>query len=402
MKRTHDQFKNEHFTAGVLAIAGCFLMVAFPRMTHHGVSRGLELFLGTVLPTMFPFFVLANFLGFTEVPKRIARLLEPLFRSLFRVSGRGAYVVILSLVSGYPMAAKLVGDECRNRSITALEGKKILSFSSVCGPLFMVGTVGTAMLGAPLYGYLIAFGHYTGAMINGFFYSRLLLSQENSVRIKASATAFSGREVPRVSLFGALSQSILRAFSSMGLICGYIILFSVLSEFLTQSRALNRIDHDWIHLILTGMMEMTMGCQGVASAEGMNLVVRLAVCSFFISFGGGSIAGQSLSMLTDSGIGTIDYVKMKLCHGILAGCLTYQVGILAERMGWLDLAASVVYGTESVWIQSFGKLHQLVFTARSMVIVLGLMVLLVGLDHLFQNGYQKVHTYIIERRKNDE
>ncbi|MBR2002112.1 MAG: hypothetical protein IJ994_07365 [Firmicutes bacterium] len=94
MKRTHDQLKIEHFTAGVLAIAGCFLMVAFPRVTQSGVSAGLDLFLGSVLPTLFPFFILANFLGLTAVPDRIGRLFEPLFQRLFRVGGQGAYVAM--------------------------------------------------------------------------------------------------------------------------------------------------------------------------------------------------------------------------------------------------------------------------------------------------------------------
>jgi len=395
MKRTHDQLKIEHFTAGVLAIAGCFLMVAFPRVTQSGVSSGLELFWGSVLPTLFPFFVLTNLIGLTSVPVRIAHLFEPLFRRMFGVSGRGAYVLTLSLVSGYPMAAKLVGEGCREGSLTAVEGKRILSFSSLCGPLFMIGTVGTAMLGMSQYGYLIAAGHYLGALINGLLWSRFLLAQSCDQRRFVPATAFGG------SLFEVLSQSILKAFSSMGLICGYIVLFSVLSEFLIQSGVLKAMEHSWLRILISGGMEMTMGCRDASKTLSLTVPIKLALCSFMISFGGGSIAGQSLSMLTDSGIEASYYIKTKVCHGVLAGILTYNFTLLAERFGFMDLAVGAIYGANQIWLQSLGAIHLYIFTVRSMVVVLGLMILLVGIDQLIHSSHEKLHAYIIERRKKE-
>ena len=391
MRQRHDQWKTEHFTAGVLAIAGCFLMVAFPGMTQTGVREGLDLFVEIVFPTMFPFFILSNVLASTNVPGKISRVLEPLYATVFQVSGYGGYVGIVSLFSGYPMAAKLVGELCCSGTVTPLEGKKILTCSSFCGPLFIVGTVGTAMLGEPLYGGMILAGHYLGAIANGLIFNRFLCSP---------ATAFGGsipqgipkKESERDSLFQILTNGILRAFSSMGLICGYIVLFSVFTVFL------RRIG---LGPMITGALEMTLGCQAAASAEKITILGRISLCAFLVSFGGISIAGQSLSMLAGSGIGARDYMQIKLSHGILAGILTYLLGFSLEQFGLFDLTAAVVYGSDLLWIQQLGRLHQQIYTGKSMIVVVCLMGFLVGMDHLIHGSYEKLHTYIIERRKND-
>ena len=391
MKRTHAQCKIEQFTAGVLAIAGCFLMVAFPGMTQTGVREGLDLFVEIVFPTMFPFFILSNVLASTDVPGRISRILGPLYKVGFRVSGYGGYVAIVSLFSGYPMAPKLIGDLCRDGTLTPLEGKKILACSSFCGPLFIVGTVGTVMLGEPLYGGLILTGHYLGAIANGFLFDRILLPP---------ATACGGsipqgkpkKEKERETLFQTISNGILRAFSTMGLICGYIVLFSVLTTFLRKIG---------LGPMITGGLEMTLGCQAAADAEKLPILGRISLCAFLVSFGGLSIAGQSLSMLSGSGIEAKDYMQIKLCHGILAGILTYLTGLLLENLGIFDLAAAVVYGSDLLWIKQLGRLHQRIYTGKSMIVVVCLMGFLVGMDHLIHGSYKKVHTYIIERRKNN-
>ena len=112
--------------------------------------------------------------------------------------------------------------------------------------------------------------------------------------------------------------------------------------------------------------------------------------------------GQSLSMLSDTGIEAREYLFIKLCHGCLAGILTYYLGLAAEGFGMMDLTVGMIYGSDVPWIRQLGKIHQRVYTAGSMIVVLILMAILVALDHFIYGSYHKVHTYIIERRKNDQ
>ena len=65
-----------------------------------------------------------------------------------RALGPGAFPFIMSVLSGYPMGAKVVGDLKRSGEITLREAKRLMSFCSTSGPAFMAGAVGAGMLGS--------------------------------------------------------------------------------------------------------------------------------------------------------------------------------------------------------------------------------------------------------------
>jgi len=406
MKRAHrNSNKRTYVTAGAISIAGCFLMAAFPEISMNGCRAGLNLFIGTVLPTLFPFFVAVNFMIRLNLPERVGRLFEPVVQSVYGCGGIGAFICILSVFSGYPMAAKLVGDYCRTQRISPLEGKRILSFSCVSGPLFIVGTVGTAMLGSAACGYLIALGHYAAALLNGLLFCRILLPEEGNRPLsdggvrRASAAGREEKRTGAVSLSEALSDAIFGAFRSLTQICGYIVLFSIASEFLQCSGLLTALPNPWNAAAVKGVLEMTMGCDAAAKLTGISGPFRLALCAFLLSFGGLSIAGQSMSMLANSRIEGSCYLFMKFCHGCLAAALTMGLAILAQRLGYLDAAAGMIYGSRKEAVQILGGIHSLIFSARSIAVLGGLTAVLILVDRLTFRLRRRISHLIEKRRK---
>ncbi len=360
-------------------------MVAFPQISMNGCSAGINLFFGSVLPTLFPFFVAVNFMVRLGFPERVGALFEGMFRRLYGCSGMGAFICVLSMASGYPMAAKLVGDQCRSGRMSVAEGKKILSFSSVSGPLFLVGTVGTAMLGSAACGYIIAFGHYLAAVINGWVFCRFLWNGEDGrarpqgVRLRQACP----------SIAEALSDSILNAFRTLCQICGYIVLFSIAGEFLQFAGLLSLLPAPWQAAAAKGVLEMTMGCSAVAAAPAISSAFRLALCAFLVSFGGLSIAGQSLSMLSGSGISSRYYFFMKFCHGCLAAGVTMALALLVQKAGGTEVLASAVYGSQEPAVLVLGGFHSLLFSSQTA----GLLCLLMGLiaaGHLWFRGMRRM------------
>lgn len=399
MKRAHWNFsKKTYMTAGAISIAGCFLMVGFPEISINGSKAGLNLFIGTVLPTLFPFFVAVNFMLLLKLPEKAGRWFEPVVQTVYGCGGVGAFVFILSICSGYPMAAKLVGDYCKTRRISPDEGKRILSFSCVSGPLFIVGTVGSAMLGSAACGYLIAIGHYGAALLNGLIFCRVLLKKENS-RIDGALTGGEKKRFGSGSLSEMLSDSIFSAFRSLAQICGYIVLFSIASEFLHCSGALAWFPRAWNAAAVEGLLEMTMGCNAAAELTDISGPFRLALCAFFLSFGGLSIAGQSMSMLSGSRISGSYYLFMKFCHGCLAAALTMGLAMLAQRLGYLDITAAMVYGTKNQAVQLLGGIHSLIFSVRSAAAVWGISAALVAADHLAFRIKKRIGMLTQKRRK---
>lgn len=396
MKRASESHKIRYITAGVCSIAGCFLMVAFPQTALTGVRAGIDLFSKSVLPTLFPFFILVDFLGSLGVPERVGRLFEPVFRRLFLCSGTGAFIWMFSLFSGYPMAAKLVGESIRSGKMGQTEGKRILSFSCVSGPLFMVGTVGTVMLKNPGLGYLIAVGHYVGALINGLIFCHGILPKTGSLvttfGLESSQPPIRRTEEKPISLFTLLSESILKAFRTLGLILGYIVIFSVAAEFLRP-----------YPLGIFGLgLEMTMGCHLASELPGLSGPLRLGLCGTVLAFGGCSIAGQSMAMLAGSGIGITYYLYMKLNHGILSGIVTAGLMMLLQACGFVDLPVGLVYGSDNEVIRMLGGFHTTIFHMGSVVTITILMVMICGLDRWVHGRIINDKKDITERRNDDE
>lgn len=388
-------------TAGALTIAGCFLMVAFPEIAVNGCRAGLNLFAGTVLPTLFPFFVAVNFMIRIRLPERIGHMLEPAVRRVYGCGGIGAFIFIVSAFSGYPMAAKLVGDYCRAGKLSPLEGKRILSFSCVSGPLFLVGTVGCAMLGSAACGYLIALCHYGAALLNGLLFGRILLPAETAAASGSGATVGTSLTsgARRRSTAEDLSDGIFSAFRSLAQICGYIVIFSIASEFLQFSGLLTALPRPWNGAVVKGVLEMTMGCDAAAKLTGVSGPFRLALCGFFLAFGGLSIAGQSLSMLAESRIESRFYLFMKFCHGCLAAFLTMTAAMFAQRLGVLDAAAGLVYGSDREAVRVLGGIHSLIFSARSVGCIIALMAVLMAIDRLLYTVGKKIVTMRERRRR---
>lgn len=63
----------------------------------------------------------------------------------------------MSVLSGYPIGAKLISEFYKNGVINTEESKKIIAFSSTSAPLFVIGTLGVFMLDNVSYGVIILF-----------------------------------------------------------------------------------------------------------------------------------------------------------------------------------------------------------------------------------------------------
>ena len=112
-----------------------------------------------VLPALLPFFICANFLQNIGI---------------MRYLKSGVFPFVMSVLSGYPMGAKIIGDLRRRGEISLSEAKRLVSFCSTSGPAFMMGAVGVGMLGSAVGGAVIAAAHYIGAAVNGILYTRVL------------------------------------------------------------------------------------------------------------------------------------------------------------------------------------------------------------------------------------
>lgn len=391
--------------AGVFSVAGCILMVALPELALSAADRGISLFLNSVMPSLLPFFICANFMIALGIPALLGRYFEGLFRRVFLAPGSSAFVFIISVTSGYPMGAKLIGDMGRRGEISVLDGKRMLAFCTTSGPLFMLGTVGASMLGQGRAGAVVAISHYGAALLNGLLFRFFLGVQgERGERLESPQFKKQGKssvqspvaqslQKNQNSLLEEFTRSILSSFQTLGVICGYIVLFTLLTDFLQFSGLLNFLDSLWQKGAVKGLLEMTVGIGTIAGSTEISMVLKCALCSMLVSFGGISIMAQSISMLSGFPIGAWYYLKTKACHGLIAFSLALLVGprLLSEAqmMG--------AFG-EGETVQALGSLYSLMFSVKMVVIV----AVVFAFTCALQNSVDRCKSILHKKRKRKE
>ena len=286
--------------AGVLSGSCCILMVVFPQVAMDSARKGISLWVSSVLPALLPFFICANFLQNIGV---------------IRYLKSGTFPFLMSVLSGYPMGAKIVGDLRRSGEISVKEAKRLMSFCSTSGPAFLIGAVGTGMLGSGFLGGIIAAAHYLGAAVNGMVYTAVLG--------KESSAAGGLRIGEELGMQESLTEAMLSAFKSLGIILAYIVLFTFATDMLHLCGAFSLIGCGWLRAVVKGFFEMTVGCGAVAECSGIAGVMQCVLCAGILSWGGLSVLGQSMSMLTGSGISLRYLFLSKMTHSLFAAIIAF-------------------------------------------------------------------------------
>lgn len=108
----------------------------FPDVSAAAAREGVALCLQTVLPSLFPFFVLSSLLVQSDVPRLLSRAMAGVMYPLFGVSGAGASALILGLLGGYPVGARTVAELYGRGEIAREEAEQLLAFCNNSGPGF--------------------------------------------------------------------------------------------------------------------------------------------------------------------------------------------------------------------------------------------------------------------------
>ena len=136
--------KNRQELAAAAALAFGVLVLTVPEAAARGFAGGTALCLQSVLPALFPFFVVCELLTAAPPP---AALLRPMQRVLGLESAETARALLLSWVGGYAVCTRLAGQMYGAGRITRRDAALLQVLGCCSGPGFVIGCVGGALLG---------------------------------------------------------------------------------------------------------------------------------------------------------------------------------------------------------------------------------------------------------------
>ena len=146
-------------------------LVIFSKGNLSAAKSGLSLWATAVVPSLFPFFIATELLGYTNLIPKLGKIFEKIMKPIFNVPGEGSYAFIMGLISGYPVGAKIVSNFRQEGICTKEEAERLVSFTNNSGPLFIIGTVGCMLFGDTRTGVLLLLTHILACISVGFVMS---------------------------------------------------------------------------------------------------------------------------------------------------------------------------------------------------------------------------------------
>ena len=287
-----------------------FNMVLWPDVYINQTLNGITAWAFNVLPSVLPFIFFSKILTSLGSIEKFSSIFKKPCKALFNTPAVSSYVFITSIISGYPVGAKMTADLYKARKISKSDAFKMTSFCSTSGPMFIIGAVGIGMLKNAVFGYIIFLSHIIGALINGIVYRKLKVN-DHFDGIEEKELQEKQFDLSSIVLDSALS------IISVGTIIA--IFFVVITSL---SPILNLFSPN-ISSLLEGLIEITRGCLDISNSYGN--IWAVVACTFVISFGGISTILQSITMLNDLKMPIKIFVLQKFTHAIFATIISVLI-----------------------------------------------------------------------------
>ena len=233
---------------------------------------------------------------------------------LFKINGTGAFIIILSILSGFPSSAKYTKELYLNGEINDKEATKLLTFTHFSNPLFILGTLSITFLNNKEIGMCILISHYIGNLFIGLIFRNYYISKKDTTKVSLKNAIISMNSSRTNKSFGQmLSNAITSSISTLLLILGTVTIFLVLTTLINNNLSVS----PYYKSIINGIFEMTQGLKYLSMLK-IPLYKQALISVFFISFGGLSVHMQVLSIISDTKIKYFPYFISRILHASIS------------------------------------------------------------------------------------
>lgn len=334
-KKVFQKFlKNSLFQDTILTIlifAIIIIIITNPTKYTSGTISGLKLYFFNVLPGLFPFMLLTKLITEIGLIFNASQKLDKFSYKIFGTPGVSIYAFIMSIVSGYPIGAKIIADLYSKKFINENEAKKMSVFCTTSGPIFIIGTVGSLMFKNMKYGIILYSSHILSSLFIGIFYNLIISKNKNKQNTKKTTIIFTKSN-------NIINNCVSQTINSLFIVGAYITIFYLLSELLETLKffeiatnilylPLSNFGFSKSHIsgFIYGILEVTRGAKKLSLVSSKTAI---ALTSGILSFSGLSIIMQSMAFLKETKIKAHTFIFSKCVHMIVSMVFCYILIII--------------------------------------------------------------------------
>ncbi len=321
----------------IIFVIFTILLVLFSSSNLVAAKNGLYLWANNIIPALFPFFIATELLSCTNVINILGRFFNKYMRPIFNVPGEGSYPLIMGIISGYPVGAKIVCDLRNKNILTKSEAERLLAFTNNSGPLFILGTIGIGLFKDTSTGIILLITHILASLTVGILF-RFWKYKDVNIATSSSTTHIINSTVNRSNIGDVLMSAIKNSIFTILNIGGFIVLFSVIISIFNRTHLIDltsailsplfnllHITPDFVQGILNGFLEITNGLQQISSIPIKNISFSIVICAFILGFGGISVLLQVYGFTSKSDVSIKAYIVGKFLQGFIAAFYTFLV-----------------------------------------------------------------------------
>lgn len=254
-----QRWKTTYLPVGLCLVVGGLLLI-HPQLAAQGFQSGVSLCIRTVLPALFPFFVLCDLLLACPLQGRFLGVLARLWGMQEKTC---AAAVLLSWFGGYAVCAQLAGRLRRDGDLTEREATLLMMLGCCSSPGFVISCIGGLLFG----------NLQLGILLYGLQLAANLLSTALCLFLVPRST--SGQKATHhEQRLPNLPQAISNAVSSSLQVCGCVIFFRILSAILLPYLP----GSAWTAPFLSAILEISSGCADFAAIGGRTGLYGCCAC----------------------------------------------------------------------------------------------------------------------------
>lgn len=324
-KNNFLSWTKEFFVLAILLITA--FIISLDKTMAKTSFDGICLWATCVLPSLFPYLVITGILSNLRITGTISRFLSPITKKIFNVNGACGYAFIMSLISGYPVGAKIVSDLRKSDLISESESVRAAVLCSSPSPVFTLSVVGNAAFNNPLFGTLLFISVTVAIIIVGALFS--FYKRKDKPKVDLPVTVTANDDVFSESVFSSIISSL-----TVG---GMITVFYIFTEILSVYNVLYPVTAPLTKLfknettakgIIFGLFECTKGIKTLSAIKSFSM---LPWAAFICGFGGICVIAQSTVFLKKAKIKIAPFVLGKAATAILSFIIAVILSFLFCR-----------------------------------------------------------------------
>lgn len=296
--------------------AAALLLLALLLLRHRtaaaaGVVSGIHTCLGTLIPSLFPFILLACLCTNSRAAQVLFRPLSPVMRHVFRLPACAAPAVLLGLTAGYPTGAKITANLYAAGKLTREQAARLLCFCTAPGYAFAAAYTGSLLLRSDRIGLNLFFACALAPLLLGLTLSRFAEKPEKSLKSPESAP-------------GGIVSAVQDGIKATVSLCGFVLVFSMLLAVLHDAGIFQYLCGFLSRLGLTVPLSGTLLTMGLEITAGVTQCVYWHLPVYFLAFGlgfsGVCIHLQIFSFFHKAGLplSKTRYVLARFLNGLLS------------------------------------------------------------------------------------